>query len=203
MALRVLGVLIRKELSGLGNKTASRMLSTSTVACGKILKDSPNAHLNKGILNRYNKLKYDPKLIQATYVWIDGTGEYVRCKDRVLDKVPSKPEDLPKWQYDGSSTYQAQTGNSDMTLVPRALYKDPFKAGENDLIVLCDTYKPDGTPTESNHRYHMQSAFDRTLDHAPWFGIEQEYTMLDINGWPLGWPTNGFPAPQGEFFNAI
>lgn len=72
MALRIFGVLIRQELSGIANKSASRMLSTTSVACANILKDSPNAHLNKNLLNRYTKLKYDPKMIQATYVWIDG-----------------------------------------------------------------------------------------------------------------------------------
>lgn len=94
-------------------------------------------------------------------------------KDRVLKKIPEKPEDCPDWQYDGSSTYQAQGGNSDIRLVPQALYKDPFKAGPNDVIVLCDTYKPDGSPCESNFRFHMQAAFDKTKDVDPWFGIEQ------------------------------
>lgn len=198
MALRLFGVLIRQEF-----KSASRMLSTTSVACANILKDSPNAHLNKNLLNRYTKLKYDPKMIQATYVWIDGTGEFVRCKDRVLTDNVEKPSDVPNWQYDGSSTYQALGGNSDIALVPRALYKDPFKAGENDIIVLCDTYKPDGEPCDSNHRAAMQSAYDRTKDQEPWFGIEQEYTFLDVNGRPLGWPENGFPAPQGPYYCGV
>lgn len=193
-----MGVLIGKEIS------AGLTRRISTTASRLMLKDSPNAHLNKELLNRYTKLQkhIDPKYVQATYVWIDGTGENVRCKDRVLEKTPQEASDCPEWQYDGSSTYQAQGGNSDVSLIPRALYRDPFKAGDNDVIVLCDTYKADGTPCDSNHRAAMQSAYDRTKDTEPWFGIEQEYTFLDADGRPLGWPTNGFPGPQGPYYCA-
>ena len=54
MALRCLGVLIRKELSG----EMTRRLST-TAARNNFLRESPNAHLNKLLLNRYTGLKYD------------------------------------------------------------------------------------------------------------------------------------------------
>uniref|UniRef100_T1ICC6 Uncharacterized protein n=1 Tax=Rhodnius prolixus TaxID=13249 RepID=T1ICC6_RHOPR len=55
--------------------------------------------------------------------------------------------ELPIWNYDGSSTYQSEGANSDTFLYPVAMYRDPFRLGNNKLV-LCDTYKYNKKPTD-------------------------------------------------------
>lgn len=140
--------------------------------------------------------------VQVMYVWIDGTGEGLRAKTRTETSEPISPEDLPIWNFDGSSTYQAEGSNSDIYLYPVALYPDPFRVGKNK-IVLCETYKYNKKPTESNKRHTCKQAMDSAKDQKPWFGIEQEYTMFDSDMHPLGWPKQGFPRPQGPFYCGV
>lgn len=166
------------------------------------LKESPNALIDKTVLSRYMDLPVPDDAIQATYVWIDGTGENVRCKDRTLNFIPTSPKDLPIWNYDGSSTYQSEGSNSDVYLYPVAIYKDPFRRG-NHILVMCETYKFDGTPTESNKRKTCMEVVNKCKNEHPWFGIEQEYTLLDIDEHPLGWPKLGFPGPQGPYYCGV
>lgn len=57
-----------------------------------------------GLLNKYLTLPQNTDQIQVTYIWIDGTGEGLRAKSKTVDKVPTAPNQLSVWNFDGSST---------------------------------------------------------------------------------------------------
>jgi glutamine synthetase len=120
--------------------------------------------------------------IIAEYVWIDGDLG-MRSKTRTLDGKVTSLDQLPEWNYDGSSCYQAETTNSEVLLKPVFFFPDPFRGGDN-ICVLCEGYKwADSTftskiPVNTNFRTASKAIFDSCLDEEPWFGIEQEYTLL-------------------------
>jgi glutamine synthetase len=143
--------------------------------------------------------------VQAEYVWIGGSGMDLRCKTRTFrDGEHKQLSTLPVWNYDGSSTDQALGHDSEVLLIPVRIYKDPFRRGDN-ILVMCKTVRPDGTELETNHRGTAEKIFDAVKEHHPWFGIEQEYTMFNKAGRPLGWPTNPmqYPRPQGPYYCSI
>lgn len=149
--------------------------------------------------HHYMNLPMPPNKIFATYVWIDGSGINMRSKDRVLEEVPCDLSMVPKWSFDGSSTGQAETKDSDVLLIPAAIYKDPFKKCPH-IIVLCETFYGNGKPTATNHRAHCAKILSDISDQNPWFGIEQEYTMFGGDVWPLGWPKcRGYPYPKAKY----
>lgn len=72
-------------------------------------------------------------------------------------------------------------------------------------MVLCDTYKPDGTPLDTNTRYAAEKIFSSKLEEEPWFGLEQEYFMINNKtNKPLGFPENDEnPPPQGQYYCSV
>ncbi|CAJ0574698.1 unnamed protein product, partial [Mesorhabditis spiculigera] len=146
------------------------------------------------ILDKYRHLDQSG-LVQVKYVWIDGTGEFLRCKSKTFDFEPTSPDQLPIWNFDGTSTGQAIGDQSDVFIRPVALYRDPFRPGPNKLV-LCETLDRNYDPTPTNNRKKCLEVMEKAKEQVPWFGLEQEYTLLDLDKHPYGWPKLGYPAPQ-------
>jgi glutamine synthetase len=136
--------------------------------------------------------------LKLEYIWLDGYQPVanLRGKTKILDGDASTLTlaDCPLWGFDGSSTQQAEGHSSDCVLKPIALYPDSTRT--NGFLVMCEVMNPDGTPHPSNGR--------ATIEDDPnfWFGFEQEY-FLYADGKPLGWPDEGFPAPQGPYYTGV
>ena len=123
------------------------------------------------------------------YVWIGGDKE-LRSKTRVMEKYSPLLDDLPVWNFDGSSTGQATGEDSEVLLKPVRVFIDPFR--DNGKIVLCDTYTASGEVHPTNHRKWANDIFNTNLELKPWFGLEQEYFMIDrTSGNPLGFAQRG------------
>ncbi|KAF2426491.1 glutamine synthetase [Tothia fuscella] len=139
--------------------------------------------------------------VMAEYVWIDGSGG-IRSKSKTITKPVKDLKDLPEWNFDGSSTGQAPGDNSDVYLRPVAYYPDPMRLGDN-ILVMCETWMSDGKPNAYNFRHDAAVVMEAHKGEEFWFGLEQEYTLLAFDGWPYGWPKNGFPAPQGPYYCGV
>ena len=136
---------------------------------------------------------------RAEYIWIDGQKPTpkLRCKAKVVPEG----EDPPIWGFDGSSTEQAPGSNSDCVLKPVFICPDPFRR-ENTKLVLCEVLLTDMSPHPTNTRAACLAAAEKYAEFETWFGIEQEYTFFKGTR-PLGWPNNGFPAPQGGYYCGV
>ena len=130
------------------------------------------------------------------YIWLDGylPEPNLRSKTKVVDKAPTSVSDLPMWGFDGSSTQQAEGRSSDCLLKPVALYPDSTR--KNGFLVLCEVLLPNGEPHPSNYRAMVEEMPDL------WIGFEQEYFFYE-NGRPLGFPEEGYPAPQGPYYTGV
>merc|ERR1719353_1761920 len=154
--------------------------------------------MDPAVLARYMELPVAGK-IQAEYLFIDADGD-VRSKCRTVASDKVTVDQLPDWNYDGSSTNQAPGEDSEVIIKPRAIFKDPFRTGDN-ILVLTDTYTPGGTPLPTNSRATAEAIFADSAADVPWFGLEQEYTLFNMDmTTPLGWPKGGYPGAQGPYY---
>ena len=133
------------------------------------------------------------------YIWLDGykPTQSLRSKTKIIKNFSGKLEDAPMWSFDGSSTQQAEGRSSDCLLKPVAIFPDP--ARRNGFLVMTEVLNADGTAHDSNGRATIEDD-----DNDFWFGFEQEYFLWNPEtNLPLGFPSSGFPAPQGPYYCSV
>ena len=131
------------------------------------------------------------------YIWLDGyePTQSMRSKTMIRSDFGGTVEECPMWSFDGSSTRQADGGDSDCLLKPVAIYPDPARL--NGYLVMCEVLNADGTPHPSNGRATIDDD-----DDDFWFGFEQEYFLWDPEtNLPLGFPRD--QTPQGQFYCSV
>ena len=133
------------------------------------------------------------------YIWLD-VHYKLRSKAKVLDQVNTLA-DIPVWNYDGSSTGQTTGTDSEIMLIPVALFDCPFRLS-NNFIVFCKTQYPDGQPTSTNNCEFAEKVFANSDEYETWFGLEQEYFIYDeYTNLPLGLNDNS--PPQGPYYCGV
>ena len=126
------------------------------------------------------------------YIWLDGyETPNLRSKVKVitLDDGFPNPEELPVWNFDGSSTRQADGNDSECLLKPVRCYND----GSNTVYVLCEVLNSNGTPHKTNKRAALRESYKKARDEKFWWGFEQEY-FITKDFQPLGFPAGGYPC---------
>ena len=133
------------------------------------------------------------------YIWLDGIGQ-LRSKTKISNKSYDNSNLPPLWNYDGSSTYQRFTSESEVMLYPTVCYNDPIR-GNPHKLVICET------SDKNCSRKLAREVFEDTKaeELQPMFGLEQEFFIYNTStGKPLGWPTGpGYPAPQGDYYCSV
>jgi len=140
---------------------------------------------------------------QAEYIWLDGTEPtpLLRSKTKILHDEISEP---PIWGFDGSSTNQATGDKSDCVLRPVFHCHDPIRGGRN-ILVMCDVILASNLRPHATNTRAACARIEKKFAHDQmWFGLEQEYTMLRLDGTPIGFPPGGgMPAPQGPYYCGV
>lgn len=137
------------------------------------------------------------------YIWIDAYNN-LRSKTKIMKCDDGlNVENCPYWTFDGSSTGQAESNDSDVILKPCKLYLNPLiekKDNMSGYLVLCETYDKDRNPHKTNYRWNCRKMTDKIdIKLDPWFGIEQEYIIYDrVTMKPYMWNSN--TMVQGPYY---
>ena len=141
------------------------------------------------------------KVIHVDYLWVDGfETPMIRSKTKVINLEQEEDGtvqlELAVWNFDGSSTGQATTGNSEMKLMPVRVYQ----VSPSQYMVLCEVCNMDRTPHKTNHRAVLRKFLKENPEKNMWVGVEQEYFLTAENK-NVFWPdAGGEPINSPQYY---
>lgn len=138
--------------------------------------------------------------MKLEYIWIDGYST-LRSKTRCVESCDTDAILKLTWNYDGSSTNQSSGKDSEVLLKPVYIIKDPFRS-QNDYLVLCEAFLPDGMPAKCNYRSKAKDIFDKYTELKPMYGIEQEF-FISKHSKPIGILGSQMPEPQKDYYCGV
>lgn len=142
----------------------------------------------------------------AEYIWISAQGR-LRSKTRIFQKPLNNVKEVPLWNFDGSSTGQAEGKFSDVTLMPVRMYSDPFRNGPH-VMILCECYEDSALtePNQYNTRHLLREVLKGKDNYEMLSGIEQEYVLFDTKTKaPYMWKDHQDPGigAQGPYYCSV
>lgn len=136
------------------------------------------------------------------YIWLHGQDPaLLRSKTKVIKGQCTELTDIPIWDTSDPPFGGDARNFAEYFLKPVFFVPDPLR-GAPHLITICELFTKDELPHSDNTRALLRLAATRYEIHNPWFGIEQEYTLMR-DGWPLGFLKNGFPFPHRPAYNGV
>ena len=142
-------------------------------------------------------------MIHVDYIWVDGLeAPLIRSKTKIVNPIVGTDGEfeisVPEWNFDGSSTSQATTTDSERVIQPQRVYK----LSDKHYIALCEVCLPDKnrTPHSSNHRAVLRKRLsDGASSKKLWLGFEQEF-FVTIDGKNVLWPKEGLPIDDSLYY---
>ena len=143
-------------------------------------------------------------MIHLDYVWVDGLeSPLVRSKTKIITASINDAGEtevaIPEWNFDGSSTNQAATSDSERILQPQRVYQ----LSDKHYAVLCEVCLPDKdrTPHESNYRAKLRESTSDASGAGSdlWLGFEQEF-FITKKGVNVLWPKEGEPPHDTRYY---
>lgn len=146
------------------------------------------------------------------YVFVNHTCCELMNKTKVADTEPKCLEDCPLWY---ANIFKDLEGKDfcEVTLKPAAMFENPFFKSPHK-IVFCEIWITKDEPAEINSRFRCNETMNRLKydaktgyrphqAHEPWFGIEQEYCVIDDADKPVSYDPHKYDYKTLAVYSTI